>query len=165
MGWQEIAAAPVPRGSIAEYWSPASGSAPGTEPARLAVRRGLRLVMAPASRAYLDMQYAPGDRLGLSWAGHVEARQAYGWDPVTFVDGVRERDVLGVEAPLWTETLTDRRALEVMALPRLPGIAELGWSARRGRSWARYRPRLGAQAPRWRALGLAFHRSPGVPWR
>ena len=63
------------------------------------------------------------------------------------------------------ETLADRRALEVMALPRLPGIAELGWSAARGRSWARYRPRLAGQAPRWRALGLAFHRSPGVPWR
>ena len=144
--------AAVPRGSVVEYWSPASGSAPGTELARTAVRRGLRLVMAPASRAYLDMQYAPGDRLGLSWAGHVEAREAYAWDPVSFVDGVRERDVLGVEAPLWTETLPDRRALELMALPRLPGIAELGWSARRGRSWARYRPRLAGQSPRWRAL-------------
>ena len=39
--------------------------------------------MAPASRAYLDQQYAPGDRLGLSWAGHVEAREAYAWDPAT----------------------------------------------------------------------------------
>ena len=165
MGWQEIATAAVPRGSVVEYWSPASGSAPGTELARTAVRRGLRLVMAPASRAYLDQQYAPGDRLGLSWAGHVEAREAYSWDPASFVDGVRERDVLGVEAPLWTETLPDRRSLELMALPRLPGIAELGWSARRGRSWARYRPRLAGQSPRWRALRLAFHRSPGVPWR
>ena len=40
MGWHEIAAAPVPRGSIAQYWSPASGSAPGTEPAPPAARRG-----------------------------------------------------------------------------------------------------------------------------
>jgi hexosaminidase len=36
---------------------------------------------------------------------------------------------------------------EYLAFPRLIGIAEIAWSPMRGRSWAEYRTRLGAQGP------------------
>jgi hexosaminidase len=164
MGWQEIAGADVPRGSIAEYWNPATGSEEGTELGRTAVAKGLDIVMAPASKSYLDMQYDPTTPYGLHWAGYVEVRDSYSWDPATFVDGVGEDDVIGVEAPLWSETLPDIHTAEFMAFPRLPGIAEIGWSPREGRSWSEYRFRLAAQAPRWDALGVNYYRSPQVPW-
>jgi hexosaminidase len=51
-----------------------------------------------------------------------------------------------------------------MAFPRLPGIAELGWSPAHGRSWDEYKARLAAQGPRWNAMGLHYYRSPQVPW-
>jgi hexosaminidase len=83
---------------------------------------------------------------------------------VTFVDGVRERDVLGVEAPMWTETLEDIDQVEYMAFPRLPGIAEKGWS-RAGGTWEEYRVRLAAQSPRWEVLGIDAYCAPEVDWR
>jgi hexosaminidase len=49
--------------------------------------------------------------------------------------------------------------------PRLLGHAEIAWSAAAGRSWPSYRRRLAAQGPRLDALGVAFYRSPEVPWR
>jgi hexosaminidase len=52
-----------------------------------------------------------------------------------------------------------------MAMPRLAVIAELGWSSRADHDWERFRARLGAQAPRWTAMGINFYRSPDVPWR
>jgi hexosaminidase len=52
-----------------------------------------------------------------------------------------------------------------MTFPRLPGIAEIGWSAAKAHSWSSYRLRLAAQAPRWRVMSLSFYRSPQVPWR
>jgi hexosaminidase len=73
--------------------------------------------------------------------------------------------VLGVEAPLWSETVTTLDEVEQLAFPRLLGHAEIAWSPRRGRSWAEYRQRLGAQGPRLRALGVSFYRAPEVPWR
>jgi hexosaminidase len=120
--------------------------------------------MSPANRAYLDMKYNPETPLGLNWAGYVEVQDSYAWDPATVVDGVGEADVLGVEAPVWSETLDEIAEVEFMAFPRLPGLAELGWSPATGRSWDEYRFRLAAQAPRWDALGMSYYRSPQVPW-
>jgi hexosaminidase len=53
--------------------------------------------------------------------------------------------------------------IEAMVFPRLPGVAEIGWSPA-GRSWEEYRGRLARQAPRWEALGVDYYRSPQVPW-
>jgi hexosaminidase len=164
IGWEEIVQAPLRRGTLAQHWSPATGSEPGTELARRAVAQGVKLVMSPASHAYLDMKYDPSTPLGLSWAGFVEARDSYEWDPASLVDGVGEGDVEGVESALWSETLEDIDDIEFMAFPRLPGLAEIGWSPRQGRGWDEYRLRLAAQGPRWEAQDVNFYRSPQVPW-
>jgi hexosaminidase len=90
---------------------------------------------------------------------------SYTWDPGRQVPGVCSRDVIGVEAPLWSETVRTIGEVEYLAFPRLIGIAEIGWSRARGRGWAEYRLRLAAQGPRLVALGVNFYRSPEVPWR
>jgi hexosaminidase len=165
MGWEEIVQAPVRPGTLAQHWGTATGSEEGTELARQAVQQGVKLVMSPANHAYLDMKYDPTTPLGLSWAGFVEVRDSYEWDPAALVDGVGEENVAGVESALWSETLEDVPDIEFMAFPRLPGIAEIGWSQRTGRNWDEYRLRLAAQGPRWEAQGVNFYRSPQVPWR
>jgi hexosaminidase len=164
IGWEEIVQAPLRPGTLAQHWSPATGSEPGTELARQAVAQGVKLVMSPANHAYLDMKYDPSTPLGLSWAGFVEARDSYEWDPAALVDGVGEKDVIGVESALWSETLEHIDDIEFMAFPRLPGLAEIGWSPRQGRGWDEYRLRLAAQGPRWEAQGVDFYRSPQVQW-
>lgn len=162
IGWAEISAAPLGRGTLAQYWAMGTGTAATT--ARDAIRQGRQVVMSPAEHAYLDQKYRPGFPLGLNWAGYIDVRRAYGWDPTRIAAGVGERWVRGVEAPLWTETLPDIGDAEEMLLPRLPAIAELGWSPRRTHAWASFRRRLAAQAPRWDARGWRFYRSPQVPW-
>jgi hexosaminidase len=158
VGWEEIGRGQLRPGSIVQHWH--------DERVTLrAVRQGAKLVMSPATKAYLDMKYDPSSRLGLQWAGTTDVRDAYDWDPVTQMRGVSERQVLGIEAPLWSETLRTMRDVEHMAFPRLLGIAEIGWSPAEGRSWEEYRERLGAHAPRLRALEVNFYRAPAVPWR
>jgi hexosaminidase len=157
MGWNEIAAADAAPGSVAQWWHT-------DELARTAVAKGMKLVMSPANRAYLDMQYTPDSPLGLHWAGYVEVQDAYSWDPATLVDGVGEKDILGVEGALWSETIDSSPDIEFLAFPRLPGLAEIGWSPRDGRSWEEYRQRLAAHGPRWDAMGINYYRSPQVPW-
>lgn len=157
VGWEEVAKARLPRGAVVQHWHSA-------DLARAAVAKGARLVMSPATKAYLDMKYTPRTRLGLSWAGTTDVEDSYGWDPATQVNGVGEADIVGVEAPLWTETAVTRADLDYLAFPRLLGIAEIGWSPRPGRTWGRYRTRLARQGPRLEALGVGFYRDPGVPW-
>jgi hexosaminidase len=157
-GWNEIAQAPAARRAVAQYWGLT------TENATLAaaVAGGTKVIMSPANRAYLDMKYDPATPLGLNWAGYIEVRTAYDWDPGTYLTGVPESAVLGVEAPLWSETLRDLDDIEFMAFPRLAAIAELGWSP--ARDWVSFRTRLGAYGPRWEQRGVGFYRSPQIDW-
>jgi len=129
------------------------------------VKQGAKAIMSPAEHAYLDMKYDASTPIGLQWAGYSSVQDAYAWDPARQVSGVGAKDVLGVEAPLWGETVRSIRDAEYLAFPRLIGIAEIGWSPARGRSWSEYRLRLGGQAPLLDALRVNFYRSPEVPWR
>lgn len=158
VGWEEITGADVSSSSVAQMWWDA-------EEARAAVQKGMKVVMSPAQKAYIDMKYDASTPLGLSWAGYTSVQDSYEWDPATFAEGVPEESVLGPEAPLWSETLTDIDDVEYMAFPRMAGIAELGWSVAEGRSWEEYKGRLGAQGPRWDRLSVNYYRAPEVPWQ
>ena len=158
LGWEEIAKTTLRRTSVVQHWQ-------SRELARRAVEQGAKVVMSPATKAYLDMKYTPDSPLGLTWAGTTTVRDAYAWDPAQEVPGVGEENVLGVEAPLWTETAVVRADLDHLMFPRLLGHAEIAWSPAAGRSWPSYRRRLVAHGPRLDALGVAYYRSPEVPWR
>ena len=114
--------------------------------------------------AYLDMKYDDSTVLGLDWAGTINVEKAYAWDPATYMSGVSEADIIGIEAPLWSETLETMADVEYMAFPRLAGLAEIAWSPAQDRSWQEYRQRLAIHGTRLAALEVHFHRSPLVPW-
>ncbi|WP_374103880.1 beta-N-acetylhexosaminidase [Micromonospora sp. U56] len=160
VGWHQIAPAGHAEGRVLQWWGTDGDDLVVAE----AVRRGARLILSPGNHAYLDMKYAPDTPIGHDWAGLIDVRRAYDWDPGTHVTGVPADAVLGVEAPLWTESVTTLAEIEFMFLPRLPAIAELGWSPRTTHDWARFRERLAGHGPRWATAGIAFHRAPEIPW-
>ncbi|MEU5868152.1 family 20 glycosylhydrolase [Nonomuraea sp. NPDC047529] len=157
IGWHDVVnATPLPS-TVVQYW--------GSDPTETAVSTaGRKVVMSPASRAYLDMKYNRRTPLGQTWAGTIEVKDAYGWDPGAYLRRLPPEQVLGVEAPLWTETLRTSADLEYMAFPRLPALAELGWSPPATHDWTAFRQRLGAQGPRWRVMGIAYYRSTQIAW-
>jgi hexosaminidase len=159
-GWQETTAVPVAPPSVAGYWN--IGPTPASVTS--AANAGTNLVMMPANHAYLDQKYTAATTLGLKWAGFVEVQNAYDWDPATYLTGVSPSSVLGVEADLWTETIASSADIDYMAFPRLPAIAEVGWSAPTAHDWAAFQKRLAAQGPRWTAAGIDFYASPQIPW-
>lgn len=159
--WQEGARGPVEPGTLLQYWEPK-----GEEFARFvaAAEAGARFIMSPGNHAYLDMKYTPEHPLGLDWAGHVELRDSYEWEPTAVIDGLPASAVAGVSAAIWTETLTTRDELFSMLLPRLGAVAEVAWSHAEGKDFGGFAARTAAQAPAWRAAGWAFHESPQVAW-
>ncbi|MFP3714061.1 family 20 glycosylhydrolase [Puerhibacterium sp. TATVAM-FAB25] len=163
VAWQEAARAAVEPGTVLQFWDPRPDGG-AAAPFERAAAAGATFVASPGSRAYLDMKYAPGHPLGLEWAGHVEVRDAYDWDPAGSVPGVPASAVVGVSGAVWTETLTTRDELFSMLLPRLPALAEVAWSPVEARDWDGFAARLAGQAPVWRALGWAFHPSPQISW-
>ncbi len=156
IGWDEVAAADLQPTAIVQHWRP---DAPHAQ-----LARAPHLILSPANRAYLDMKYGASTMLGLNWAGLIPVRASYDWDPAALVPEAPNASLLGVEAPLWSETVATMRDVEFLAMPRLAAIAEVGWSRSGQRDWGSFRVRLGAQAPRWTALGINFHRAAEIPW-
>ncbi|WP_192349895.1 family 20 glycosylhydrolase [Algoriphagus sp. Y33] len=157
IGWDEIATAKLSPGSVAQFWAL-------EENAKFAIEQGNQILMSPAKRAYLDMQYDSTSTLGLHWAAYIELDDAYNWDPATYSEGINKSDILGVEAPLWTETITDRADIEYMAFPRLTALAEVAWSSNERRNWEDFQKRIAIQGKRWDIKGVGFYRSPKVNW-
>ena len=158
IGWEEIAQTRLLPTSIAQHWNPGPGMA------AQAVQQGARVIMSPADKTYLDMKYQVDTPIGLEWAGYINLETAYSWDPAGLVAGVTENDILGVEAPLWSETLNTFDDIAYLAFPRLLGIAEIGWTPQADRDWSEYKVRLAAQGPRLRALGVNFYPSQEINW-
>ncbi|WP_034265121.1 beta-N-acetylhexosaminidase [Actinospica robiniae] len=161
MGWDAITNAQTGSPAVAEYWGTSDSP---TSAFKAAAASGTKVVLAPANHAYLDQKYDKDTVPGLDWAGPVPLAQSYEWDPATYLAGVPASAVYGVEAAMWGETLTSFADLEYLAFPRLPAVAELGWSPPAAHDLGAFEKRLAAQAPHWVAAGIGFYRTPGVDW-
>jgi hexosaminidase len=155
IGWTEIGQAEILPGTIVQQWVGASYQE--------AKQQGAKIILSPASKVYLDMKYDASTPLGLDWAGLISVKDSYDWEPGTYMEGLEETDILGIEAPLWTETVVSMEDIEYMTFPRLPGIAELAWSPK-GQNWEEYKSRLAAHGTRMEAMGINFYKSPDVDW-
>ncbi|MET7637764.1 beta-N-acetylhexosaminidase [Streptomyces sp. NPDC005438] len=160
VGWHQLTGAKPAKGAVAQYW----GTEANEKEVIDAAKKGTKLLLSPANRVYLDMKYDESTPIGLSWAGYVDTEQSYSWEPGSFLKGAPADSVIGVEAPMWTETISTNAHMDLMAFPRLPGAAELGWSAKKALGWDGYKQRLAAQGPRWDALGIGYHPASEVPW-
>jgi hexosaminidase len=155
VGWNEVGEAELLPGTIVQQWA--------GEGCQNAKEQGAAIILSPASKVYLDMKYDSSTPLGLDWAGLISVKDSYDWEPASYMEGLEESDILGLEAPLWTETVLTMNDIEYMTFPRLLGVAELAWSPK-GQNWEEYRQRLAAHGKRMEAMEINFFKSPDVDW-
>ncbi|MDM8532618.1 beta-N-acetylhexosaminidase [Anaerolineales bacterium HSG25] len=156
VAWDETAKAGIDDSTVIQHWKSDSNT-------QMAIAKGAKVIMSPGNRTYLDMKYYEDSRLGLTWAGLINTEAAYSWDPATVVPDIPEEKILGIEAPLWSETIENIADLQWLAYPRLCGHAELGWSSKNGRGWDEYKHRLSAMKTRLDGMGVNYFDDPVVP--
>lgn len=157
IGWDEVATAKMLPGNVAQFWAL-------EENAKLAKEQGNKVLMSPAKKVYLDMQYDSTSRIGLHWAAYIELDSAYLWEPTAYAEGISAEHILGVEAPLWSETVTNRADIDYLTFPRLPAIAEVAWTKQERRSWEGFSKRIPIHGKKWEIQGVGFYKSPKVSW-
>ncbi len=157
IGWDEIANANPVEGATVQFWDNIKNTTMG-------LGKGAKVLISPASKAYLDMKYDSTTQLGLKWAGYIEVDHAYNWNPTELVPCLTKAKILGVEAALWTETISNIDEIEYMVFPRLPGYAEIAWTKTEDRKWDEYKFRLAQHGKRFEDLDINFYRSNLIPW-
>ncbi len=125
LGWDEILEGGLAPDAIVMSWRGMKG---GIEAAKM----GHEVVMSPTDYAYLD--YMNGDPI---IEPHVYSTlrlsKAYEFDPAP--DSVNSKLIIGGQANLWTEQVTNVRHLEYMTWPRAFAISEDLWSPKSKKSW------------------------------
>lgn len=129
--------------------------------------QGAAILLSPTSQVYLDRpilevaldpeQEARRARLGLRVYPPLALADIVTRDPMESVPGVDPSRVVGVEAAMWCETVTDGADLEMLLMPRLAGVSEVSWGATR--AWADHRASLDAQTPAWDRRGWGYLRT------
>jgi len=157
LGWDEIALSTLKPNTVVQYWALAENAVKGVE-------QGAKVLMSPAKNAYLDMQYDSVSTFGLHWAAYIEVDKGYNWDPANLVPEIKRENIIGIEAPLWSETVSNRFEAEYLIFPRLLGYAEIGWTPVELRNWDEYKVRLANHGERMEAMNISFYPSKVVPW-
>ncbi len=76
-----------------------------------------RLIVSKADPYYLDYTH-----------GMNKLKSVYNFEPLSVVDDENQDNVIGIEAPLWTELVPTVEKLHRQAFPRVIAVAEAGWS-------------------------------------
>ncbi len=170
IAWHEAGSAPdLSPGTLGQYWGFVTPTDGMDEKSRRIVRGGGKLILSPADAIYLDMKFDADSPLGLTWAnGVTTARRAYDWDPAGVIGGVEDEHILGVEAPLWSETVRTLADIDALAFPRIAAAAEAAWSppgpASDVRTWESFAARVGALGPLWTSQGIGFSPLTEIAW-
>jgi len=151
IGWDPIDTSPeIDSSVILQNWQDSNAEA---------VKKGMNIIVSIASKTYLDMKYNENTPYGLDWAGFIPIETAYNWDPTDYAP----KDlVLGIEAPLWTETISTQDQMDYMIYPRLLGYSEIGWTPKANRDWNEYKVRLEKQGQRMENEGINYYKDSSI---
>ncbi|MCP5076887.1 MAG: family 20 glycosylhydrolase, partial [Psychromonas sp.] len=119
-------------------------------------KNGNKIVMSPANKAYLDLKYDKDAPIGLHWAGYNSIENSYNWDPELMIDGLNAKNIIGVEAALWGETIKSMSDAQYMIFPRLLSLSEVAWSPQAQRSWSSFSKRLAQKIKYFEQQGINY---------
>lgn len=169
VGWEDFVTADLHPTAVTQVWR--------DERADRIAEQNLAIVASPAAHTYLDQQYDEEMEFGFTWAGAIDTRRAYKWDPTQLggdtelgavpdgADPTRstpEERILGVEGPVWTETVERFDQLCQLLFPRAAALAEVGWTDRERRDWDGFKARFATHPERLAALGIAVYADPAL---
>ena len=136
LGWDEILDG-SPQDAMIMSWR-------GTEPGAKAAETGHDVVMTPTTFCYFDYQQTEDVLFEPSrCGGFIPVEKVYALDPAPDSLSVAARQhILGAQANIWTEYITNEELVEYQALPRMSALAEVQWTQPQRKDYEAFKERL-----------------------
>lgn len=158
IGWDEILEGGLAPNAVVMSWRGESGGI-------TSVQAGHEVIMTPSKFCYVDLKQGHDDlepNLGYSRSLLSDAYQ-YQVIPDTLLEEEKKL-IKGIQANMWTESISDWSKLTYMTFPRIYAIAENGWTKQKNKSWDNFTERLSLQMKRLDAQGTRYAVSAFSPW-
>jgi hexosaminidase len=94
-----------------------------------AAKKGNQVIMAPRFFCYFDYPQSIGDKKHAWWMTYLPLRKVYHFEPIPKRLPAEQRKlILGGQANVWTEYITNVSELSYQVVPRIEAMAEALWS-------------------------------------
>ncbi|WP_301921005.1 beta-N-acetylhexosaminidase [Ferruginibacter sp.] len=142
IGWDEILEGGLAPNATVMSWRGEQG---GID----AAKQNHDVIMTPGGWVYFDHAQVQKDD-SLTIGGYLPVEKVYGYEPIPKeLNTEQAKHVLGGQANLWTEYISDPSKIEYMIFPRMSALSEVLWSPKNQRSWILFKPRLKQQFKRY----------------
>lgn len=155
VAWDEAVEANIDKSAVIVGWR-------SPQAVKAALAAGYRTVAAPQQHFYLDYQHSDSEDepqgIGRKYGAYTDIDKV--------LDYLPPEGLIGIEAPLWTEYVSEWRRAEYQYFPRLAAVAERAWNGPRVAK-DQFMEDLEEQLRRYHALGVDYRPldGPGISWK
>ena len=155
LAWDEMAEAGLPTDkSILLWWRHDK-----PEQLQKLLKNDIQTIICPRIPFYFDFVQQEEDRFGRKWAGTFNPlERVYNFNEADLnVPANKKHLILGIQANLWTETVTDENRLDYLTFPRIAALAESAWTAPEHKDFENFSDRLKKHLTLYKDASLYFH--------
>ena len=148
LGWQEIVDGnpKLRRDSTIMAWKSPKAS-------HKIIKKGYRAILSPVQYLYFDQRYSKAKgEYGHTWSTPISLKKVYSYRPQY------GKQIEGIQANLWSETLLSEKIADYLAWPRTLALSELAWSDPKSRRWSEFSKRVNSH-------GLSRLKMQGISYR
>ncbi|WP_207423123.1 beta-N-acetylhexosaminidase [Desertivirga brevis] len=152
IGWDEILEGGLAPNAVVMSWRGEEG---GIE----AAKQNHYVMMTPGGYVYFDhSQSAREDSLTIG--GFTTVQKVYSYEPLPAALPVASHKyILGAQANVWTEYITNPAKVEYQIFPRMSALSEVLWSPKESRDWSDFEKRLKVQFSRYDLWKVNYSRA------
>ena len=151
--WDEMADAGLPTDKTIQLW----WRHDKPEQLKLALKNGYTTVVCPRIPFYFDFVQHDTHIDGRRWNGFSSLDVLYNYDVTQFNNWqVKKNQILGVQANLWSETISNEQRFDFMIFPRISALAEVGWTPSLKRNFENFKTRLKKHLVLYKADGIYY---------
>ncbi len=95
-----------------------------------AAKAGHDVIMTPRFFCYFDYPQSVSDKKHAWWMANLPLKKVYQFNPAQGLDSLTAKQVLGGQANVWTEYITNGAQLQRQVYPRIAAMAEVLWGSK-----------------------------------
>ncbi len=153
--WDEAADSDLPKDKTIIFWWRHD------KPTQLktALDKGYPVVLCPRIPFYFDFVQDTTQLFGRRWQGdYISLDKLYNFSTSALpITKEQQKQILGVEAALWTENILTKEKLQYMLFPRIAALAECAWTTDEQKNLSRFKERVKLQLNLYQQDGLYFY--------
>ncbi|GAA4802182.1 beta-N-acetylhexosaminidase [Olivibacter ginsenosidimutans] len=152
--WDEMADINLPKEKTVIFW----WRHDKPEQLQTALSKGYQTVLCPRLPFYFDFVQDSTHHAGRKWGKKISSMQSvYHFNADSLLTETVKNQVLGIQANLWTETVTNLQRVDYLLFPRIAALAEVAWSRDGRKNYDQFIARLKQQLPLYREQNIYFY--------